>query len=107
MSNSRRTDLQACFPALKVLVDKIIPAKTKPGQIRAARYPDMQSAVRFPIKLPISVKSKAGESHTESENISSNGVLFEVDADMPVGSLVDFTISLPAEVVGARLRCAD
>jgi len=79
----------------------IIPAKTKPGQIRAARYPDMQSAVRFPIKLPISVKSKAGESHTESENISSNGVLFEVDADMPVGSLVDFTISLPAAVVGA------
>jgi hypothetical protein len=80
----------------------VVPTKTKAGQIRAARYPDMQSAVRFPIKLPISVKSKAGESRTESENISSNGVLFEVDADMPVGSMVDFTISLPAEVVGAE-----
>jgi hypothetical protein len=79
-----------------------VPAKTKPGQIRAARYPDMQSAVRFPIKLPISVKSKTGERRTESENISSNGVLFEVDADMPLGSMVDFTISLPAEVVGAE-----
>jgi hypothetical protein len=78
-----------------------VPAKTKIGQIRAARYPDMQSAVRFPIKLPISVKSNAGERRTESENISSNGVLFEVDADMPLGSMVDFTISLPAEVVGA------
>jgi hypothetical protein len=77
-------------------------AKTKAGQIRAARYPDMQSAIRFPIKLPISLKSKAGDSHTESENISSNGVLFEVDADMPIGSMVDFTISLPAEVVGAE-----
>ena len=30
------------------------------------------------------------------------GVLFEVDADMPLGSMVDFTISLPAEVVGAE-----
>jgi hypothetical protein len=80
----------------------VVQAKTKPGQIRAARYPDMQSAVRFPIKLPISVKSKAGERRTESENISSNGVLFEVDADMPLGSIVDFTISLPAEVVGAE-----
>jgi hypothetical protein len=80
----------------------VVPAKTKSRQIRAARYPDMQSAVRFPIKLPISLKSKAGESRTESENISSNGVLFEVDADMPVGSMVDFTISLPAEVVGAE-----
>jgi hypothetical protein len=28
-------------------------------------------------------------------------VLFQVDSDMPIGSLVDFTISLPAEVVGA------
>jgi hypothetical protein len=65
------------------------------------RYPDMQSAMRFPIKLPISVKSKSGESHTESQNISANGVLFEMDSDMPIGSMVDFTISLPAQIVGA------
>jgi hypothetical protein len=73
-------------------------------------YADMQSAVRFPIKLPISVKSKSGESHSETQNISANGVLFQVvDAEMPVGSSVDFTISLPAEIVGAetdvRLDC--
>src|SRR5437879_13926844 len=61
----------------------------------------MQSAPRFPIKLPISVKSKAGASATETQNISANGVLFQLDSEMPVGSLVDFTISLPAEVVGA------
>lgn len=69
---------------------------------RTSRYPDMQSAVRFPIKLPIAVKSKSGESCTETENISANGVLFQMDSDMPVGSLVDFTISLPADVVGAE-----
>ena len=67
-----------------------------------ARYPDMQSAMRFPIKLPISVKSKTGESHTETQNISANGVLFAMDRDVPVGSIVDFTILLPADVVGAR-----
>ncbi len=66
-----------------------------------ARYPDMQSAVRFPIKLPISVKSKSGASAAETDNISANGVLFHVDSEMPVGSMVDFTISLPADVVGA------
>jgi hypothetical protein len=75
-----------------------------------ARYPEVQSAMRFPIKLPISVKSKTGESHTETQNISANGVLFQmVDSEMPVGSMVDFTISLPADVVGAeadvRLDC--
>lgn len=74
------------------------------------RYPEMQSAPRFPIKLPISVKSDVGESRTETQNISANGVLFQmVDAEMPVGSMVDFTISLPADVVGAeadvRLDC--
>jgi hypothetical protein len=66
------------------------------------RYPDMQSAVRFPIKLPVSVKSKSGANLAETENISANGVLFHVDSEMPVGSMVDFTISLPADVVGAE-----
>jgi hypothetical protein len=74
------------------------------------RYPEVQGATRFPIKLPISVKSKTGERHTETQNISANGVLFQmVDSEMPVGSMVDFTISLPADVVGAeadvRLDC--
>ncbi|MGH9544314.1 MAG: PilZ domain-containing protein [Terriglobales bacterium] len=75
-----------------------------PTQAKAARarYPDMQSAVRFPIKLPISVKSKSGANAAETENISANGVLFHVDSEMPIGSMVDFTISLPADVVGAE-----
>ena len=77
---------------------------------KRGRYPEVQSAKRFPIKLPISVKSKTGDCHTESQNISANGVLFQmVDSEMPVGSMVDFTISLPADVVGAeadvRLDC--
>ena len=78
---------------------------------KGGRFSEMQSAPRFPIKLPISVKSKSGEQHqAETQNISANGVLFQVvDAEMPVGSTVDFTISLPAEIVGAeadvRLDC--
>jgi PilZ domain len=78
--------------------DKAEKAAKKSGR----RYPDMQSAMRFPIKLPISLKSKSGDSATETQNISANGVLFQVDAEMPVGSMVDFTISLPADVVGAE-----
>jgi len=86
--------------------DSAAPEK-KPGR---RHYAEMQSAPRFPIKLPISVKSGSGESHTETQNISANGVLFQVvDSDMPVGSMVDFTISLPAAIVGAesdvRLDC--
>lgn len=66
-----------------------------------ARYNDMQSAPRFPIKLPVAVRSQTGARSAETENISANGVLFQVDTEMPIGSMVDFTISLPADVVGA------
>ncbi len=69
---------------------------------RLSHYPDLQSAPRFPIHLPLVVKSKLGESLTQTQNISSNGVLFHVDAEMPVGAPVDFTISLPADVLGAE-----
>ena len=65
-------------------------------------YADVQGAARFPIKLPVAMKSAGAGSTIETENISANGVLFRVDADMPVGSAVDFTISLPANVVGAE-----
>jgi hypothetical protein len=76
-------------------------------------YTDVQGAPRFPIKLPVALKSpncQSGhdvsntavvEKSIETENISANGVLFRMDADVPVGSAVDFTISLPADVVGA------
>lgn len=80
-----------------------VPEQPKHGSKRRGRYPDMQSAARFPIKLPVSVKSTQGETHAETQNISANGVLFQVvDADMPLGSTVDFTISLPADIVGAK-----
>ena len=77
-------------------------------------YTDVQGAPRFPIKLPVALKSTsavaaagvAGSGVTgrtvDTENISANVVLFRMDADVPVGSAVDFTISLPADVVGAE-----
>ena len=78
--------------------------ETREKKSRRGRYPEMQSATRFPIKLPVSVHAKSGDSTAETSNISANGVLFQVvDSDMPVGSMVDFTIQLPARVVGASV----
>lgn len=65
------------------------------------RYAEVQGAPRFPVKLPMHIKSQSGESDTESDNISANGVLFHHDKDMPIGSTIDFTISFPADVVGS------
>jgi len=65
-------------------------------------FDEMQSAARFPLHLSASVKSQGSAYPAETENISANGVLLAMDDDVPVGSMVDVTILLPAEVVGAR-----
>ncbi len=109
MSNNGRSAEDGKPDAAEVRKEGSSPVTHESGKAEVAqkktgrgRYPDMQSAVRFPIKLPVSVKSKSGQSAAETQNISANGVLFQVDSEMPVGSMVDFTISLPAEVVGAE-----
>jgi PilZ domain len=68
----------------------------------AKHYASMQSAPRFPLHLPVEVVSQSGACAAETQNISANGVLFAMDHDVPVGSMVNFTILLPGEVVGSR-----
>jgi hypothetical protein len=65
-------------------------------------YAEMQSAPRFPLHLPVELKSQGQACAAETQNISANGVLFAMDKDVPVGSAVDFTILLPGDVVGSR-----
>jgi hypothetical protein len=73
-----------------------------PEQTAIKHYAEMQSAPRFPLHLPVELKSQGGPCSAETQNISANGVLFAMDRDVPVGSLVDFTILLPGDVVGSR-----
>ena len=69
---------------------------------QAGRFEEMQSAPRFPLHLSASVKGQSGALTAETQNISANGVLFAMDNDVPVGSMVDFTILLPGDVVGSK-----
>jgi hypothetical protein len=62
---------------------------------------EMRGAVRFPLRLPIEVKAQDGQHHAETDNISAGGVLFHLDADVAVGSIVEFTIAMPAAVLGS------
>jgi len=71
-------------------------------QMTTGQYEDLQSAPRFPLHLTASVKTDGTAYSALTENISANGVLFAMDRDVPVGSIVDFTILLPADVVGVR-----
>jgi len=72
------------------------------AQTNTGRYEDLQSAPRFPLHLSASVKTEGSAYSAQTENISANGVLFAMDKDVAVGSMVDFTIMLPADILGAR-----
>ena len=107
MSNqSRNSQGSAAAPALQkvgsVPVSQELAAPMMEAKKIGNRYAEVQSAVRFPIKLPAAVKLASGQRVVETANISANGVLLSMEADVPVGSAVDFTISLPADVVGTE-----
>jgi len=87
---------------LSVAAEGTAPMTDAQAQARTGHYEDMQSAPRFPLHLSASVKSQGSAYSAETENISANGVLFAMDKDVPVGSMVDFTILLPGDVVGAK-----
>jgi hypothetical protein len=77
-------------------------APMKEAQMSARQFEDLQSAPRFPLHLAASVKTEGAAYNALTENISANGVLFAMERDVPVGSIVDFTIVLPGDVVGSR-----
>jgi hypothetical protein len=64
---------------------------------------DTRSSQRFPIKLPITVRTKdSRDQFAETANISAGGVLFYTNVAINVGSEIYFRIVLPAGVVGTE-----
>ena len=61
---------------------------------------ELRSAVRFPLHLPVSVKSNQQEHQAETSDISAAGVLFYLDANLTVGSPIEFSLALPPEMLG-------
>jgi hypothetical protein len=64
---------------------------------------ESRSSQRFPIKLPITVRTNdSREQFAETANISAGGVLFYTNVAISVGSEIYFRIVLPAGVVGTE-----
>jgi hypothetical protein len=61
---------------------------------------ELRAAVRFPLCVPITICTETGDLPAVTENISANGVLFELATTLVVGSIVSFTIKMPAEAMG-------
>lgn len=60
----------------------------------------VRTAVRFPMKLALQVTTGDGTVDAVTENISANGILFTGGKLPPVDSRIEFTITMPAAVMG-------
>jgi hypothetical protein len=65
---------------------------------------------RFELRLPIELirTGSAALGHlSETRNLSSSGVLFTSEAQLPVGEPIEYTITLPTgkDARGTKLRC--
>jgi len=68
---------------------------------RGDRVIDLRSAVRFPLKLPITIRTSDSREHfAETADISAGGVMFHMNTSLPVSTIIRFRIVLPAAVLG-------
>ena len=77
-----------------IAVDEQMHAQQGPSPVRAA--------VRFPIRLPLTLHTEQGELSAVTENISASGLLFRMDRILPINTRIEFSMAMPAEVLGAE-----
>jgi hypothetical protein len=77
----------------------------------AKPQPEKRSTRRFSLDLPISVKFLEHDRRDlagHTRDVSSRGVFIYLDADLTVGSPIEFVMTLPPEITLAdpiRVRC--
>lgn len=60
----------------------------------------VRTAVRFPLRLALHLKTEDGVVEATTRDISSNGLLFETKVLPDVGNRIEFTMDMPSEVMG-------
>ena len=64
-------------------------------------HPDFRNAIRFPLHLPVMLKTATEEHVAETIDISAGGVLFRSSTQVEVGSSVEFTVAMPGDVLSS------
>lgn len=70
---------------------------------------DTRTGKRFPLTLATTIRGKKVAKKGTTSDLSSAGVFIMADADFEVGTKVEFDITLPAAMIGAKkdveVRC--
>src|SRR5664279_4519568 len=64
-------------------------------------HPDLRNTVRFPLHLPVTLKTPTEEHRAQTIDISAGGILFRTERAVEVGSAVEFTVAMPGDVLGS------
>src|SRR5271165_876 len=67
----------------------------------SGQKPDFRNAERFPLQLAVALKTAEQEYIAETRDISAGGILLFTQAEIGVGSPVQFTIRMPGQTLGA------
>ena len=65
-------------------------------------HPELRNAVRFPLRLQVTLKTSTEEHHAETIDISAGGILFRTESAVEVGAVVEFTVAMPGDVLGSN-----
>ena len=60
----------------------------------------IRTAVRFPLRLALHLKTEDGIVEATTRDISSNGLLFTTTYLPKIGNRIEFTMDMPSEVMG-------
>jgi hypothetical protein len=63
-------------------------------------HTEVRCAVRFPLHLAVQLVSGDHMYAAVTENISANGILFQLDQPIAVNSQVEFALRMPATALG-------
>lgn len=64
-------------------------------------HPDLRNAVRFPLHLPVTLKTPTDEHRAQTIDISAGGILFRTETEVEIGSAVEFTVAMPGDSLGS------
>ena len=71
------------------------------GLTRPISQSPVRTAVRFPIRLALTIQTKFGAFQAFTENVSANGLLFTCEYLPDLNSQIEFTMAMPAAIMGA------
>jgi hypothetical protein len=93
-------DTESGMRPMKFLNSAFSPSTTTQELDPSTARQEVRCAVRFPLTLPVVVETATGGVHALTKNVSSNGVLFELDRDLSVGVDIHFDLRMPHTVLG-------